>query len=85
MPVSLTSARNYCCDGCYEPIFPGETDFSLAYIPLLQVLEMTINHGSTLQLAGPVYLEGVPQSLPTKHPENIKDFEKVSVGIFQSK
>ena len=77
MPVSLKSARNYCCDGCYEPIFPGETDFSLAYVPLLQVLEMTINHGSTYLLAGPKYLEGVPQSLPTEHAEEINSFDKV--------
>ena len=81
VPVSLKSARNYCCDGCYEPIFPGETDFSLAYVPLLQVLEMTINHGSTYSLAGPMYLEGVPQSLPTEHAEEIKSFDKVFIDI----
>lgn len=77
LPVSLKSARNYACDGCYEPIFPGETDFSLAYIALLQVLEMAINHGSTYALAGPAYLEGAPQSLPTVPPEEISSFEQV--------
>lgn len=77
VPVSLEKARNYCCDGCYEPIFPGETDFSLAYVPLLPILEMTINHGSTYSLAGPTYLEGVPQSLPTEHPEEIESFDQV--------
>lgn len=81
VPVSLKSARNYCCDGCYEPIFPGETDFSLAYVPLLQVLEMTINHGSTYSLAGSMYLEGVPQSLPTERAEEIKSFDKVFPDI----
>ena len=78
VPVSLTSARNYCCDGCYEPLFPGETDFSLATVSLLQVLEMTINHGSTYSRAGSGFLEGTPQSLSTKHPEEIGDFEEVS-------
>lgn len=77
LPVSLKSARNYACDGCYEPIFPGETDFSLAYIALLQVLEMAINHGSTYALAGPAYLEGAPQSLPTVPPEEISSFEQL--------
>ena len=77
LPVSLKSARNYACDGCYEPLFPGETDFSLAYIALLQVLEMAINHGSTYSLAGPTFLDGSPQSLPTAHPEEIKSFEQV--------
>lgn len=76
-PVSLKSARNYSCDGCYEPIFPGETDFSLAYVALLQILEMTINHGSTYAMAGPAYLEGAPQSFPTPPAEEITTFEQV--------
>jgi len=79
--VSLKTARNYACDGCYEPIIPGETDFSLAYVALLQVLEMSINHGSTFSLAGVGFLEGVPQSLPTAHPEEIISFEQVSVNV----
>ena len=80
LPVSLQSARNYACDGCYEPIFPGETDFSLAYVPLLQVLEMAINHGSTFMNAGPGFLEGTPQSLPTVPAEDIKTFEQVFIN-----
>lgn len=76
-PVSLKSARNYSCDGCYEPIFPGETDFSLAYVALLQILEMTINHGSTYAMAGPAYLEGAPQSFPTPPAEEITSFEQL--------
>ena len=77
LPVSLKSARNYACDGCYEPLFPGETDFSLAYVALLQILEMAINHGSTYGVAGPAFLEGAPQSLPTPPPEEITSFEQV--------
>lgn len=77
LPVSLETARNYACDGCYEPLFPGETQFSLAYVTLLQVLEMTINHGATYLLAGPAYLEGTPQSLPSTHPEDVTSFEEV--------
>jgi len=82
MPVTLKTARNYACDGCYEPIITGETDFSLAYVPLLQVLEMTINHGSTFSLAGAAFLEGVPQSLPTAHPEEIVSFEQVLNKVY---
>ena len=81
LPVSLKTARNYACDGCYEPIIAGETDFSLAYVALLQVLEMSINHGSTFSLAGPGFLEGVPQSLPTARPEEIVNFEQVLVNV----
>ena len=80
-PVSLTSARNYCCDGCYEPMYPGETDFALSTVSLLQVLEMAINHGATYARAGSGTLDGTPQSLPTKHAEDIQDFEEVS-GFF---
>ena len=82
--MSLKSARNYACDGCYEPLFPGETDFSLAYVPLLQVLEMSMNHGSTFGLAGAGFLEGVPQSLPTAHPEEIESFERVFISFYIS-
>lgn len=39
---------------------------------------MTINHGSTYLVAGPTFLEGTPQSLPTAPPEEINDFEQVS-------
>lgn len=81
LKVSLETARNYACDGCYEPIFPGETQFSLAYVTLLMVLEMAINHGSTYLLAGPAYLDGTPQSMPSTHPENIKSFEEVRAFI----
>lgn len=45
--MSLETARNYACDGCYEPIFPGETQFSLAYVTLLNVLEMSSVIGDT--------------------------------------
>ena len=79
--MSLKTARNYVCDGCYEPIFPGEMDFSLVTVPLLQVLEMSINHGSTFSLAGPGFLEGAPQSLPTAHPEEIVSFKQVFVHV----
>ena len=81
LPVNLKTARNFSCDGCYEPIFPGETQFSLAYVTLLQVLEMAINHGATYLLAGPAYLDGTPKSLPTTRPEDITSFEEVRTTI----
>ena len=31
-------ARNYSCDGCYEPMFSGRSQFKFAYIFLLKVL-----------------------------------------------
>ncbi len=30
-------ARGYSCDGCYEPMFTGRSEFKFAYIDLLRV------------------------------------------------
>ena len=30
-------ARDYSCDGCYEPMFTGRSEFKFAYIFLLKV------------------------------------------------
>jgi pyruvate-formate lyase len=68
---------NIACDGCYEPLVAGSTEFAFTYLPLLQVLEMTINEGATYSSAGPAYLNGTPQSLPTKSAADIDTFEEV--------
>lgn len=68
---------NLACDGCYEPLVAGSTEFAFTYLPLLQILEMAINEGATYSSAGPAYLNGTPQSLPTKPAADIKTFEEV--------
>jgi pyruvate-formate lyase len=68
---------NIACDGCYEPLVAGSTEFAFTYLPLLQVLEMAINEGATYSSAGPAYLNGTPQSLPTKSAADIESFEEV--------
>lgn len=73
----LKDLTNIACDGCYEPLVAGATEFAFSYIPLLQVLEMAINEGATYSSAGPAYLNGTPQSLPTKSAVDIKTFEEV--------
>ena len=65
------------CDGCYEPLFAGSSEFSISSIPLLQVIEMAINEGATYSTAGPDYLNGSPASLPTRPASDIKTFEEV--------
>lgn len=35
-------ARGYSCDGCYEPMFTGRSEFKFAYVSLLQVFMYTI-------------------------------------------
>ncbi|XP_066928528.1 uncharacterized protein [Clytia hemisphaerica] len=56
--LSLERAAGYSSDGCYEPIIPGKSEFSFCYVPLLQVLEMTINRGATISDAGPEGMRG---------------------------
>lgn len=73
----LKALTNFACDGCYEPLVAGSTEFAFAYIPLLQVLEMAINEGATYSNAGPAYLNGTPQSLPTKSAADIQSFAEV--------
>ena len=34
----IQAARSYSCDGCYEPMFSGRSEFKFAYIFLLKVL-----------------------------------------------
>ena len=73
--VALKDARNYACDGCYEPMMAGSSEFGFMFLNLLQVLEMTLNQGCTYSQAGPVYLgRGMPNSLPTLTPLEFGDF-----------
>ena len=73
----LKKTFDLACDGCYEPLFAGSTEFAFTYIPLLQILEMAINQGATYSSAGPSYLNGAPQSLPTVPPSKIRNFKDV--------
>ncbi len=74
--VELASARNYCCDGCYETIFPGETEFSFGYIPGMDVLEKALNGGAGFGAAGGTYLRGMKTGFRTPEAKHITDFEE---------
>jgi pyruvate-formate lyase len=73
--VSLKSARNYACDGCYETMYAGETEFSFGFIPAMDVLEKALNQGATLGAAGAVHLRGSKDSWRTKAATLHTDFE----------
>ena len=75
--VSLKSARNYACDGCYEPQFPGENWFSLGGFTTLQPLECAMNRGRTYASAGMGYLHGKVASFTSKPASEIKSFEEL--------
>ncbi|MEQ9261695.1 MAG: Dyp-type peroxidase [Owenweeksia sp.] len=75
--VSIESARNYACDGCYEPQFPGENWFSLGGFSTLEPLECALNRGKTYSSAGMSYFQGKVSSFTSKPAEEIKDFEEL--------
>jgi pyruvate-formate lyase len=75
--VSLRSARNYACDGCYETMFAGETEFSFGFVPALDCLEKALNRGAALLAAGPVHLRGEKTSWRSKPAGEIASFEEL--------
>lgn len=75
--VSLKSARNYACDGCYEPQFPGENWFALGGMNTLQPLELALNKGRTYASAGMGYLRGQTISFTSPDPAEIKSFDEL--------
>jgi len=81
--VSMASAQNYACDGCYEPQFPGENWFSLGGFSTLQPLECALNQGRTYSSAGESYLFGQVVSLNSKPADQIKSFKELVDIYFQ--
>ncbi len=74
--VALSSARNYACDGCYETLFAGETEFSFGFVAALPILEHTLNRGADLGATGPVHLRGMKASYRTKHVAEIESWDE---------
>ncbi len=73
--VELASARNYACDGCYETLFAGETEFSFGFVPAIDLLEKALNSGAQIGAAGGTYLRGSKQSYRTRPASEITSYE----------
>jgi pyruvate-formate lyase len=73
--IPLETARNYACDGCYETLFPGETEFSFFYVPGLDALEKALNGGAGFGSAGTTFLRGMKGSYRTVEATGIDSFE----------
>lgn len=73
--IPLETARNYACDGCYETLFPGETEFSFFYVPGLDMLEKALNGGAGFGSAGPTFLRGMKSSYRTGEASDLDSFE----------
>lgn len=75
--VSLKSARNFASDGCYEPMFTGQTWFALGGFTSLEPLECALNQGRTYASAGEAFLQGQAISFRSKPAEQIETFEEL--------
>lgn len=83
MPIKKADIQNYACDGCYEPLLVGKSEFTFTYLPLPLVLELTINQGDSYVSAGPAYLQGKPSSYRSVSASHIKSFKNLQ-EIFES-
>ena len=76
----LEYARDYSCDGCYEPMFTGASDFKFAYINLLKAVMYALNAGGDYQAAGPLHLAGDASSWRTPLAKDIRTFDQFQVN-----
>jgi len=75
-PVRLEDARDYVCDGCYEPVLAGKTEWAFSYVSVLPMVDYAMNQGCNIQGAGPVNLRGLKSSWNSPPPEEIKSFDE---------
>jgi len=77
----IADARDFTCDGCFEPIIGGKSEWAFSYIPLLPIVGMAMNQGATIEGAGWIYLRGLKSSWNSPPPETIKTFDEL-IGHF---
>lgn len=75
--IPLASLRNYACDGCYETMPAGESEFSFGFVSAPEMIEKTLNRGATYAQSGPIHLRGIKESWrspPAQELESWDDF-----------
>jgi Dyp-type peroxidase family len=75
-PVRLEDARDYTCNGCYEPVLVGKTEWAFSYVSVLPMIDYALNQGCNIQGAGPINLRGLKSSWNSPPPEDIKSFDE---------
>jgi Dyp-type peroxidase family len=75
--IPLERARDFACDGCYEPMVAGATEFCFSNVAPLDALELALNQGAKYAMAGPVYLRGWKLTFRSPHATDIKSFEQL--------
>ncbi|HEX6041363.1 pyruvate formate lyase family protein, partial [Longimicrobium sp.] len=79
--VTLEAARDYACDGCYEPQVVGQNWFTLGGMATLLPLECALNQGKTYASAGPMWFRGTRTSFSSPPPTEIDSFDTL-VDLF---
>jgi pyruvate-formate lyase len=75
-PMPIAAARDYACDGCYETMVAGESEFSFGFVSALDVIEKALNRGAGLAAAGPTHLRGTKDSWRSKPSGEIASFDE---------
>ena len=75
-PIRLADARNYACDGCFETMVAGESEFSFGFVSALDLIEKTLNRGAGLGASGPIHLRGMKDSWRSTPARDIADFKE---------
>jgi pyruvate-formate lyase len=75
-PIPARDARNYACDGCYETMVAGESEFSFDAISALDAIEYTLNRGAGVADAGSTNLRGKKSSWRSKPASEIATFDE---------
>jgi pyruvate-formate lyase len=73
-PLALEDARDYTCDGCFEPVIVGKTEWAFSYVPLPPIVDYALNEGCNIQGAGPINLKGLKSSWNSPPAAAIKTF-----------
>ncbi|HEX8221673.1 MAG TPA: Dyp-type peroxidase [Chloroflexia bacterium] len=75
--IPIASARDFACDGCYEPMVAGATEFCFSNVAPLDALELALNEGAKYAMSGPIYLRGWKVTFRSPVAADIKSFEQL--------
>jgi pyruvate-formate lyase len=69
-------SRDYCVDGCWEPILNGISDWTFGMVGGMDILQCALNRGATLD-TNPGMLRGAKKSLISKKITDYASFQTV--------
>jgi pyruvate-formate lyase/deferrochelatase/peroxidase EfeB len=74
--VRTSDARNMVCDGCFESLVGGKSEFAFSFVSVPDAIEMTLNRGNTYSAAGPVHIRGLKASFRSKPANEIENWDE---------